>query len=324
MEMIIWIGLAAALVLIVIGIVVTASGERSLVQERLERYTEAELEEQAAIRDSGSALTDWVNVQVGSTSFGDRLSKQLAQADLKLKPGEYILVVIGVMLLLGLLGWFYGGGGLPNNGPWFAAIGVIAGPFVPRAYVRRQQRRRLTRFNDQLPDMLNLMVNGLRAGYSQMQALESVSKELPAPISDEFRRVVREIQLGITVPQALDNLLRRIPSADLDFIITAINIQRESGGNLAEILDIISYTIRERIRITREIQVLVAQVLYSGRTLAIMPILLAFVLWGVNRNYMQQFFQQETRTCGIPLLLCGGLMIMSGYFVMNRIAKIEV
>jgi tight adherence protein B len=324
MEMIIWLGFAVALGLIVIGIVVTATGERSLIQERLERYTEAELEEQAAIRESSSVLTQWVNVQVESTSFGERLAKELAQADLKLKPGEYIIVATLVTLLMGVLGWFYGGGGFPNNGPWFAAIGILAGPFVPRAYVKRQQRQRLTRFNDLLPDMLNLMVNGLRAGYSQMQALESVSKELPSPISDEFRRVVREIQLGITVPQALDNLLRRIPSADLDFIITAINIQRESGGNLAEILDIISYTIRERIRITREIQVLVAQVLYSGRTLAIMPIVLAFVLWGVNRQYMQQFFEEGNRACGIPMLLCGGGMITLGYYVMNRIAKIEV
>jgi tight adherence protein B len=324
METIIWLGLAVALSLVAIGIIVTASGERSLVQERLERYTEAELEEQAAIRESGSALSDWVNNQVESTSIGDRLAKELAQADLKLKPGEYLLLAVVISLLMGILGWFYGGGGFPDNGPWFAAIGVIAGPLVPRAYVKRQQKRRLVRFNDQLPDMLSLMVNGLRAGYSQMQALESVSKELPAPISDEFRRVVREIQLGITVPQALDNLLRRIPSPDLDFIITAINIQRESGGNLAEILDIISYTIRERIRITREIQVLVSQVLYSGRTLAIMPIILAFVLWGVNREYMGQFFIPGNRLCGIPLLICGGLMISAGYYVMNRIAKIEV
>jgi tight adherence protein B len=88
--------------------------------------------------------------------------------------------------------------------------------------------------------MLNLMVNGLRAGYSTMQAMEAISKELPAPISDEFRRVVQEMQLGVPMETALDNLLRRIPSDDLDFVITAINVQREVGGNLSEILDSIS------------------------------------------------------------------------------------
>jgi tight adherence protein B len=321
---VIWIGLGIAVVLLVIGVVITVAGERSLVDERLERYTEGELAAAAAVADADSPLTDWINTRVESTSYGDRLARELAQADLKFKPGEYVAVVIIVCFVMGVIGWFYGGGGFPANGPWFAMVGVIAGPFIPRAYVKRQQVQRLRRFNDQLPDMLNLMVNGLRAGYSQMQALESVSKELPSPISDEFRRVVREIQIGITIPEALDNLLRRIPSPDLDFIITAINIQRESGGNLAEILDVISYTIRERIRITREIQVLVSQVLFSGRILALMPIVLSLVLWGVNREYMSQFFNEETRLCGIPMLICGGLMILAGGYVMNQIADIEV
>ena len=118
--------------------------------------------------------------------------------------------------------------------------------------IHRSQKvpeRRLTRFNDQLSDMLNLMVNGLRAGYSTLQAMEAVSKELPTPISDEFRRVVQEMQIGIPMDTALQNLLRRIPSDDLDFVVTAINVQREVGGNLSEILDTISFTIRERVKI---------------------------------------------------------------------------
>ena len=136
----------------------------------------------------------------------------------------------------------------------------------------RQQAKRLVKFNDQLADMLNLMVNGLRAGYSTMQAMEAVSKELPAPICDEFRRVVQEMQLGIPMETSLDNLLRRIPSDDLDLVITAINVQREVGGNLAEILDTISYTIRERVRIKGEIRVLTSQVMYSGRLLSMLPV----------------------------------------------------
>ena len=106
--------------------------------------------------------------------------------------------------------------------------------------MKNLQAKRLLKFDDQLPDMLNLMVNGLRAGYSTMQAMEAVSKELPPPICDEFRRVVQEMQLGVSMEKALDNLLRRIPSDDLDLVITAINVQREVGGNLAEILDTIS------------------------------------------------------------------------------------
>jgi tight adherence protein B len=172
--------------------------------------------------------------------------------------------------------------------------------------------------------MLNLMVNGLRAGYSIMQAMEAVSKEMPAPISDEFRRVVQEMQLGIPMERALDNLLRRIPSEDLDLVITAINVQREVGGNLAEILDTISFTIRERVRIKGEIRVLTSQVMYSGRFLALMPILISLALWLLNRPYMMEFFNPETRVPGIIALSVGAIMIASGYFVMNRIATIDV
>ena len=312
----VWIGVGIGVILLILGIVVTAVGERSVVDERLDRYLE---DDESDIIDSeeSNPLTGWIDGQVERTSIGDRLSKNLAQADLKFKPTEYLGLTVLSMAGVGFLGVLWGG-------ILMGIFGVILGPLVPWLYVKRQQRMRLQRFNEQLPDMLNLAVNGLRAGYSTMQAMESVSKELPNPISSEFRRVVREMQLGIPMEGSLDNLLRRIPSDDLDLIITAINIQREVGGNLAEILDIISYTIRERIRIKREIQVLTSQVLYSGRILAIMPVALAFFLWGANESYMKQFFLEETRSCGLPMLACGGLMILGGYFVMTRIANIEV
>jgi len=168
------------------------------------------------------------------------------------------------------------------------------------------------------------MVNGLRAGYSTMQALEAVAKELPAPISSEFKRVVQEMQLGIPLDQALNNLLRRIPSDDLELVITAINVQREVGGNLAEILEIISHTIRERVRVKGEIKVLTAQVMYSGRFLAIMPLLIIGALYGMNRPYMMEFINHETRIFGIIALTIAGLMVLSGYFVMTKIANIDV
>jgi tight adherence protein B len=164
----------------------------------------------------------------------------------------------------------------------------------------------------------------LRAGYSTVQALESVSKEMPPPISDEFRRVVQEMQLGFPMEQALNNLLRRIPSEDLDLVITAMNVQREVGGNLAEILDTISFTIRERVRIKGEIRVLTTQVMYSGRFLAIMPILIALVLWVVNRPYMMMFFDPKTRIPGIIALVVATLLIVAGYFTMNKLGDIEV
>jgi len=171
--------------------------------------------------------------------------------------------------------------------------------------------------------MLNLMVNGLRAGYSTVQAMEAVSKELPPPISTEFHRLVQEMQIGIPMEQALDNLFRRIHSEDLDLIIAAINVQREVGGNLAEILDTISYTIRERVRIKGEIRVLTSQVVYSGRFLAMLPFILGAILWFINRPYMMLFFE-DPKICGIIMIGAILLMISAGYFAMTRVANIEV
>ena len=157
-----------------------------------------------------------------------------------------------------------------------------------------------------------------------MQALEAVSRELPAPISDEFRRVVQEMQIGIPMDTSMQNLTRRIPSKDLDLVVTAINVQREVGGNLAEILDTISHTIRERVRVKGEIRVLTSQVMMSGRVLALMPMSVIVIMYFLNRSYMMRFFNPETRMYGIPALIIGGFLILIGYFLMNKIASIEV
>jgi len=154
--------------------------------------------------------------------------------------------------------------------------------------------------------------------------MEAVSRELPPPISDEFRRVVQEMQLGIPMERALDNLLRRIPSEDLDLLIAAMNFQREVGGNLAEILDTISHTIRERVRIKGEIRVLTSQVMYSGRFLSAMPFFIFGALWVLNKPYMMQFFNPETRIVGIVSLVIAGIMIISGALVMRKIGNIDV
>jgi tight adherence protein B len=250
-----------------------------------------------------------------------------------MKTGEFILVIVVLTLVGGFVGWFLGGGlgsGAVDSATQILTnipailIGAAVGFFAPIIYLRRQQGKRLVKFDNQLADMLSLMVNGLRAGYSIMQALEAVSKELPPPISDEFRRVVQEMQIGIPMDVALDNLTRRIPSKDLDLLVTAVNVQREVGGNLAEILDTISHTIRERVRVKGEIRILTSQVLTSGRFLAIMPVAVIVIMYFINREYMMRFFNPATRMFGIPALITGAIMIMIGYFLMMKIAKIEV
>jgi tight adherence protein B len=321
MNIILIIGGGISAILLVIGIVVTVREEQSVLDDRFSHYVEEEFEDAVALAEEQktSAFSVWLDNQLEGSKFGDRIATNLAQADLKLRPAEYVAAMIIAAFLLGFFAWAIGGQNIIS-----ALIGAVLGGMMPRIYMKRQQNKRITTFGNQLPDMLNLTVNGLRAGYSTMQALESVSKELPPPLSDEFNRVVKEMQLGISMEDALNNMHRRIPSDDLDLIITAINVQREVGGNLAEILDMISYTIRERIKIKGEIKVLVSQVIYSGRFLALLPLILMGLLWFANREYLLTFFSPGNLLCGGIMLGIAAIMVASGYIVMNKLADIEV
>jgi tight adherence protein B len=314
---IIIIGGLILIILLIIGVVVSSNSERSIVEQRLNQYLEDD--NKNIDRDAQrSMITDWVSKRVEKTSIGDRVARDLARADLKFKVAEYFVLIGVCIFILGLFAWFFG-----NRHPVSALIGGVAGAFAPGFYVRRQQKQRLQKFNDQLSDMLNLMVNGLRAGYSTMQAMEAISKELPSPINDEFRRVVQEMQIGISMETALDNLLRRIPSPDLDFVITAINVQREVGGNLSEILDNISFTIRERVRIKGEVRVLTSQVRTSGSVLSLIPFGLTLILWFLNPEYLMSVTQGGALCTAAIICVVLGL-IGSSYFIMMRIADIEV
>lgn len=311
------IGGIVTIALLVVGLIVTSSREQGLLEERLAQYLgeESTPEEAEAQR---RAISDWVTRRVERTSFGSRISQNLARADLKLRVGEYFALLFISVFFVGGLAWLLGGRNIISF-----AIGAVIGYLGPGIYVSRQQARRLHRFDDLLPDMLNLLVNGLRAGYSTLQAMEAVSKELPSPICDEFRRVVQEMQIGIPMETAMANLLRRIPSTDLDFVITAINVQREVGGNLSEILETISFTIRERVRIKGEIRAITGQVRISGIFLSLIPIGLTIVLWFLNPDYLMSFADAGPLCAAIAGIVVITLISL-GYYIMTRIAAIEI
>jgi tight adherence protein B len=317
-----WIGGALVLLLIGVGIYLSIASQRSAEEQRLGEYVEPEISSVDKTKNVGSSVTDWLTKRVEKSSWSDRISKELAQADLKIKPGEYITIMVAASVIVAIIGYFVG-----TQSLLLGLLGAIFGLFLPRIYIRSQKNKRLIKFNNQLGDMLSLMVNGLRAGYSILQAMEAVSKELPSPISDEFRRVVQEVQLGVTAEKALDNLVRRIPSDDLDLVVTAIKVQREVGGNLAEILDTISHTIRERVRIKGEIRVLTAQMKYSGGFLALLPVFVVLALYIINREYIMIMVEKDANTpipCGFIALGLAVLLIISGYLIMNKITDIEV
>jgi tight adherence protein B len=312
-------------VAVAVGLLVFAfmgSGESS-VEERLSRYTEFKApadEKETAKEDKpkSSPLADYLDKSFSHSDWFESISKDIARADLKLRPTEYIALIVIACIGMAVVAYFL------FQSVFLAPVGAVIGFFLPGFYIKQKQTSRLHSFENQMADMLNLTVNSLRAGYSVIQALESVAKEMPPPVSVEIRRVVQEVQIGLTLDVALENLLRRMNSADLKLIITAINIQREVGGNLAEILDTISHTIRERVRIKGEIRVLTAQQSITGYLIGFLPFGLGGFLYLYNPAYIGKFFAPESRACGIPMVICGFLLIVAGFVAVRKIVSIEI
>jgi tight adherence protein B len=260
--------------------------------------------------------------------LASRLSVEIARADLKLRPAEFVMmwvaspfVFLGVALFLGLfLAAFQ------NILAIVAAFGV--GAIFPRYYLRYRQAKRLKAFGDQLPDTITLLANSLRAGSSFLQGMELVTREARPPISEEFERVIREMNLGIALQPALQNLVRRVASEDLELMVTAINIQSQVGGNLANVLDAIAFTIRERIRIKGEINTLTAMQRYSGYVITLLPVALLGILFLVSPAYITPMFARPPEMLGLPtgivFLIVGAISMGIGYVLIRRIVDIKV
>jgi len=311
-----------AVIILILGLV-SARGEKGDIKERLDRFVEADrqaIPAQAGPAKRSTPVADALNKFLTGRAFADNISMQLARADLKLTVSEYLALCIIALIGGGILAF------LISKSLVFALLGVAAGYLAPGIYVSYMQGRRLKLFNDELGDTINLLVNGLRTGFSVLQAMEAVARELPQPVAGEFDRVVKEVQLGLSMEQALQNMLRRVKSEDLDLVVTAINVQREVGGNLAEILDVISHTIRERVRIKGEISVLTAQGMISGYVITGIPFALMALLYLINREYIQRLWTTPgpLGTCGWTMLIVGIILIVSGFLIIQRIVRIEV
>jgi tight adherence protein B len=291
------------------------------MESRLERYGHVADTIVASSHEprARSVMANRVEEAVGKRSSGQELRDALARADLRMTVGEWMLVRLGSAAGFSLIGLFMGRFSLPVA----IALGIVTagcGWMAPQFYLSIRAGRRKNAFNNQLGDTISLMANSLRAGYSLLQTMDLVSRESPAPISEEFRRVIREVGLGISTHQALDNLLRRVPSEDLDLLVTAIKIQSEVGGNLGEILDVIGETIRERVRIKGEIRTLTAQQSISAYVLCGLPIALGAVLFVINPGYISEMFVWPW----ICMPIGAAILIIMGYMVMRKIVAIEV
>jgi len=309
---IIGVVLLIAIVLLVIGLSGRSTGQ-DLIERRLGRREKQE-EEQREKGGGEISVSAVVDRAVAGRGFADNLAIQIAQADLKWTVGEFLVLSVLLAIVLGLV--FY-----VIKRYVFIPVGIIVSFFGPRIYLGIRKSARLKAFDGQLGDALNLIVNSLRAGYSTTQALEVISNEMPSPIADEFGRVVLELQLGVPFDSAMSNLLRRMPSPDMDLVITAMSVQREVGGNLAEVLDAISFTIRERVRIKGEIKILTAQGRITGYLITGLPFVLSGVVYLVNPDFMSGMIEDP---CGWAMIGIALFLLVIGYFSVSKITSIEV
>jgi tight adherence protein B len=246
------------------------------------------------------------------------LAEQISRADMKLRTSEWMLIRFGSAGLLALIG--FARFGLSAFGVQALVFGVL-GYFIPQFYLGWRQRRRLKAFNNQLGDTLVLMSNALKGGYSLAQALDVVANKASPPVNQEFDRVVKEVNLGAGVEESLGRMVRRTESADLDMVATAIAINRKIGGNLSEILESISETIRDRVRIKGEMSAMTAQARGSGYMITALPIVLAVFMYFVTPQY---FAPMLGSPIGIGMLIGAGFFMFLGQLIMGRIATVDV
>lgn len=268
---------------------------------------------------AGSAFLQKFGQAITPKGLAARFEVLLEKADVPLRANEFA----GIVFLAGIL---------PSGGLWLVTQnGVLAfwcligGFSLPFLWLRFTYARRLRRFNDQMLDTLTLLANAVKAGYSMVQAMEMVAKESPPPMGTEFTRVIREVSLGVTIEEALGNLKERVPSSELDLMVTVIMIQRQIGGNLSEILESIAHTIRERNKLQGMISALTAQGRMSGLVIGGLPFALAVILYIINPEYMSLLwtFSSGAFHAYYLIIMCV-MMELVGFIIIGKITNVEV
>lgn len=259
-------------------------------------------------------LLAWAGGLSITRRLGQRIEKRLEEADVMLRGGEFIVIV-----MVAAMGSFLFIFSITFN-PMQGIIAALIAAMMPFSLLDMARAKRITSINSQLGDALTILANSMRSGYSFVQSMDLVRKELPDPISKEFSRTIREINLGTATEDALLNMARRINSEDFDLIVTAVLIQRQVGGNLAEVLDNIAGAIRDRIRIKREVKTLTAQGRISGFIIGLLPVLLGIFMFCTNTSYIMELF-----TTKIGLMMLSGAIVgeIAGIFIIKKIVDIK-
>lgn len=252
---------------------------------------------------------------LGSLQWSRLIEHKLTQAALPMRGAEFMVICFGTGLLGAVIFLLLSGNIV------FSLMGGLMGFAMPFLILKIKIEQRRKAFNDQLGDTMVLIANALRTGYSFMQSVDMVSREMAKPIGDEFARVLKEMNLGVTTEDALNNMAKRVNSEDLDLVITAVLIQRQVGGNLAVILDSIASTIRERIKIKGHIRTLTAQGKISGIIIGLLPIVIGGVIYLINPEYIKVLF---IHPMGKIMLVAGACSQFIGMMTIRKIINIDI
>jgi tight adherence protein B len=313
-------GAAFALGWLLLGTAARARKDREIAA-RMSAITGNGVRQPVAVADEGSQ--GWIPKRVTrfgkrfaeSRGFSDRLDAELESAGVNVRSGEFVILsclafFVGGVLVMAVM-----------RAPLLAGIAAAVCGMGPTLALRMALKKRTEKMREQLPDVLTIMASSLRAGHSFMQALDTVAREIPQPAATEFQRVVAEIRLGRPTDDALEALAIRVGSADFRWAVLAVNIQREVGGNLAEILDNVADTLRERAMIRRQIGVLTAEGRLSAWVLTALPIAIGVYMFAVNPDYIGLLF---TTTIGLIMVSIATVLLVVGVLWMRKIVNIDV
>ncbi|HEX8811759.1 MAG TPA: type II secretion system F family protein, partial [Terracidiphilus sp.] len=301
------------------------SAQARLLRERLATVQQAAArapsEELALLRDEMLSRIPAIDSLLRRSSRISNLQPFLEQANLKIRAGNILMLCVVSAVALAGVG-FLAAGSLPaNQALVFAAVGLVLGGFVPYSYASYRRTKRFQKFEELFPEAIDTLARAVRAGHAFTTALELIANELSEPIASEFRKLFEEQKFGLPVRDALMNLAERVPLVDVKFFVTAVMLQRETGGNLAEILDNLSYVIRERFKIMRQVRVYTAQGRLTMMLLMGLPPVIVITMLLTSPAFIRPLFADPI---GHFLVVAGIVLQTMGYFVIRKIIQIQV
>ncbi len=299
------------------------SAQARLLRERLATVQkEGDLnEELELVRDEKLSEFSALDSLLRRSERMEEFQSFLAQADLNVRAGSLLIGCVASSILGGFVGWLVARSLPPNQALLFLMLGVVVGAILPYSYASYRRTKRFQRFEELFPDAIDTLARAVRAGHAFTTALELIAGEIAEPIASEFRKLFEEQKFGLPVRDALLNLVERVPLVDVKFFVTAVMLQRETGGNLAEILDNLSYVIRERFKIMRQVRVYTAQGRLTMVLLMGLPPLIVVIMLSTSPAFIRPLFADPI---GHTLIVVGIALQTIGYFVIRKIIQIQV